>query len=159
MKKLLLIRHAKAVHDMSYKDFERPLKHSGVQDAILMAERLNTESIIPQQLITSPSIRTLATADIFTEHLELPKAKENTKIYDASQQTLLNIINQFSEDYNFIGLVGHNPGISQLLDYYTGDSREVSPGAIALITFEIDKWKEISHDLGRLAWFSSPKDH
>jgi phosphohistidine phosphatase len=158
MKKLLLIRHAKAVHDISYKDFERPLKHSGIQDAILMSERLNSESISPQALITSPSIRTQATADIIAEHLELPKPTENAKVYDASQKALLTIVNEFSDDYNFIGLVGHNPGINQLLDYYTGESREVSPGTIALITFEVDKWEETSHDLGKLAWFSSPKD-
>jgi phosphohistidine phosphatase len=159
MKKLLLVRHAKAVHDISYKDFERPLKNSGIQDAILMSERLNSESISPQFLITSPSIRTQATADIIAEHLELPKPKENAKIYDASQKALSIIINELPDDYNFIGLVGHNPGINQLLGYYTGDSREISPGAIALITFEIDKWEEISHDSGKLVWFSSPKDH
>ena len=159
MKKLLLVRHAKAVHDLSYSDFERPLKKSGMQDAIMMSERLNSELISPQILVTSPSIRTQSTADILSEHLELPKPKENSKIYDASQKTLLTIINQFSDDYDFIGLVGHNPGINQLLEYYTGDSREVSPSAIALITFEIDKWEEASHGLGELAWFSSPKDH
>ena len=98
MKKLLLVRHAKAVHDLSYSDFERPLKNSGIQDAIMMSERLNSESISPQFLVTSPSVRTQATADILSEHLELPKPKENSKIYDASQKTLLTIINQFSDE-------------------------------------------------------------
>jgi phosphohistidine phosphatase len=159
MKKLLLIRHAKAVHDVDYTDFERPLKHSGTEDAILMAERLNSEAIIPQLLVTSPALRTLATADIFAEHLELPKPAEDVRIYDAGQQTLLDIVNQFPDDRNFIGLVGHNPGIGQLLNYLTDESREVSPGAAALITFDIDEWKLISCNMGKLIWFSSPKDH
>ncbi|MGZ3764453.1 MAG: SixA phosphatase family protein [Mucilaginibacter sp.] len=157
MKKLLLVRHAKASHDINYSDFERPLKHSGINDAILMAERLNSESIKPQLLVTSSSLRTLATADIFAEHLALARPKEDIRIYEAGQQTLLDIINEFPDELDFIGLVGHNPGISQLLDYYTNESRDVSPGTIALITFEVNEWKQISYDSGRLIWFSSPK--
>ena len=158
MKKLLLVRHAKAVHDADYSDFERPLKHSGTRDAITMTDRLSRESVVPQLLVTSPSLRTLATADIFAEHLALRKPVEDGRIYDASRQTLLDIINQFPDEHSFIGLVGHNPGIGQLLDYFTGESRDVSPGAVALIKFEVDEWKMISRDTGKLTWFSSPKD-
>jgi phosphohistidine phosphatase len=159
MKKLLLIRHAKAVHNTGYADFERPLKHSGTEDATLMAQRLINESIIPQLLVTSPALRTLATADIFAEHLELPRPSEDAKIYDADRQTLLDIVNQFSGSHNFVGLVAHNPGITQLLNYFTDESRELSPGAVALITFEVDEWRLISANMGSLTWFSSPKDH
>jgi phosphohistidine phosphatase len=159
MKKLLLIRHAKAVHDTSYSDFERPLKHSGTRDAMMMAERMERESIKPQLLITSPSLRTAATADIFSEHLELPKPKEDGRIYDAARETLLNVIDGFPEGHDFVALVGHNPGISEVLNYFTQEFREVSPGAAALITFEVDEWKHLSRHTGRLTWFSSPKDH
>jgi len=159
MKKLLLVRHAKAVHDADYSDFERPLKHSGITDAIAMADRLSKESAIPELLVTSPSLRTLATADIFAEHFGLRKPAEDGRIYDASRQTLLDIVAQFGDDANFVGLVGHNPGISQVLDYFTGESRDVSPGAVALVIFEVDQWQLISRDTGKLAWYSSPKDH
>jgi phosphohistidine phosphatase len=39
MKKLLLIRHAKAEKDTGAKDFDRPLKYIGMQDAAFMADR------------------------------------------------------------------------------------------------------------------------
>jgi phosphohistidine phosphatase len=159
MKKLLLVRHAKAVHDNSYSDFERPLKHKGIEDATAMAERLKSHSIIPQILVTSPSTRTEATANILSEHLSLPQSLQDEAIYEAGERTLINIINAFDNQYDFVGLVGHNPGISQLLYYFTGDSREVSPGTVALIEFGFDKWKLLSGDTGKLNWFSSPKDH
>jgi phosphohistidine phosphatase len=89
----------------------------------------------------------------------LPKAAEDVRIYDASQQTLLDIVNQFPDDRNFIGLVGHNPGIGQLLNYFTDDDREMSPGAAAVITFDVDEWKLISYNTGKVIWFSSPKYH
>ncbi|MDB5135813.1 MAG: histidine phosphatase family protein [Mucilaginibacter sp.] len=159
MKKLLLIRHAKAVHDTSYSDFERPLKHSGIRDATAIAERMKSESIIPQLLITSPSVRTQATADIFSEHLSISKPTQNEDIYEAGQQDLLHIINAFEDKYDFIGLIGHNPGISQILNYFTGEFHEVSPGTAGLISFEVDDWKLISQNTGTLTWFSSPKDN
>ena len=157
MKKILLVRHAKAVHDTGYTDFERPLKHSGIQDAITMAERLKKDAIIPQMLVTSPSLRTEATADILSEHLSIPKARQDKNIYEGGQQTLLTIINDFDNKYDFIGLVGHNPGISQMVYYFTGEFQDLSPGAITLITFDVNEWQLISHDTGRLTWFSSPK--
>ena len=158
MKKLLLVRHAKAVHDDSYSDFERPLKHSGMRDTTIMAERIESAGAVPEILVTSPSLRTLATANILSEHLRLHKPSEDSRIYDASQQALLYVIGDFPDNHNFIALVGHNPGIAQLVHYFTGEIREVSPGAVVLINFEFDSWKELTYDSGKLAWFSSPKE-
>ncbi|MBS1525997.1 MAG: histidine phosphatase family protein [Bacteroidetes bacterium] len=157
MKKLLLIRHAKAVHDMSYDDYERPLKHSGVHDAEVMAERVKKEGLIPQVLVTSPSLRTQATADIFSEFLSLPKPRESQRIYEASRITLLEVINEFPSEFDFIGLVGHNPGLAQLVNYFTGESPDLTPGSIALVTFDLDEWPLLSRNTGGLKWFSSPK--
>ena len=159
MKTLLLVRHAKAVHDTSYSDFERPLKPKGIQDATLMAERLKSEGIIPQLLITSPSLRTQATADIFSEHLSVAKPTEDKDIYEGGQKTLLGVINAFQDKYDLIGLVGHNPGISQMIYYFTGMDIDVPPGSAALISFEFDEWKLLSQQTGKLTWFGSPHDH
>jgi phosphohistidine phosphatase len=158
MKKLLLVRHAKAVHDDSYSDFERPLKHSGMRDTTIMAERIESTGYTPEILVSSPSLRTLSTANILTEHLQLRRSLEDTRIYDASQQALLNVISEFSDDHQSIGLVGHNPGIAQLVHYFTGQIRDVPPGAVVLITFEFDSWNDLTYDSGKLAWFSSPKE-
>ena len=158
MKKLLLIRHAKAEKETSVKDINRPLKYIGIQDARFMAERVKENSLIPQLIVTSPALRTKTTAEIFADHLLLPDPEVNKAVYEASQQALLRVINQLPNQYNFIALVGHNPGISQILYYLTGESREVHTSTVALIEFEIDDWKAISGDTGKLAYYSSPKE-
>jgi phosphohistidine phosphatase len=158
MKKLLLIRHAKAEKDTSVKDFDRPLKYIGIQDATFMAERLNELSIVPQFIITSPALRTKTTAEIFADHLLLTDPEPNKAIYEASQQTLLKVINQMPDRYDFIALVGHNPGIAQILYYLTGQTREVHTSTVALIDFETDSWAAISGDTGKLVYYSSPKE-
>ncbi len=158
MKKLLLIRHSKAEKETGAKDFDRPLKYIGMQYAAFMADRLRDKSIIPQIIITSPALRTKTTAEIFSDHLGLPQADANMAIYEASVKSLLKIINEFPDEYDFIALVGHNPGIAQILYYLTGESREVHTSTTALIEFEIDSWGIASEDTGKLVYYSSPNE-
>ncbi len=158
MKKLLLIRHAKAEKDTSGKDINRPLKYIGIQDAAFMAERIKEQSIIPQIIITSPALRTKTTAEIFADHLLLSDPKTNKAIYEASQQTWLKVINQLPDQYDFIAIVGHNPGVSQILYYLTGETREVHTSTVALIDFEINDWAAVSGETGKLAYYSSPNE-
>jgi len=156
MKKLLLIRHAKAVHDNAYDDFERPLKPSGIKDAEFMAEKLLHEGIKPQILVTSPALRTAATADIFSEFLSLPKSIEDKRIYEASRLTLLNIINGLDNKYDFIGLVGHNPTVEDITYYFTSQMPEFPTCAVVLIEFDFDEWGAISSGTGKLRWYGRP---
>ena len=158
MKKLLLIRHAKAVSEITSSDFERPLRNKGVKDAEFMAERVLHEKIIPQILISSPALRTLSTADIFSEFLSLPKPKEDKRIYEASRMTLMDVITEFDEKYNFVGLVGHNPTMEQIAHYLTGQLTDFPTCAVALIEFDSDNWEMVSANTGILKWYSSPKE-
>jgi phosphohistidine phosphatase len=158
MKKLLLVRHAKAVHDNAFKDFERPLTERGIKDAELMAERLLKEKIVPQKLITSSALRTLATADIFSQFLSLSKPKEDNRIYEASRITLLDVINGFDDKHDFIGVVGHNPTIEDITRYLTKIPVGFPTCGIALIEFAFDNWEMISGGTGMLKWHSSPRD-
>lgn len=158
MKKLLLIRHAKATHQPGYVDFERPLKPSGLQDAAIMAGRLKEHNIVPQILVSSPALRTLATANVIAQHMGLAKAKEIKNIYDANTDELVDVIMQLDDQYNFIGLVGHNPAIEQVLYSLSGQPRNVPPGAVGLIEFDIDSWTAITSNIGKLTYYDSPKE-
>jgi phosphohistidine phosphatase len=157
MKKLLLIRHAKATHESGYVDFERPLKQSGKEDAALMASVIKGQSIIPQIIISSPALRTLTTAKIFAKHLQLPKVGTDKKIYEAGEQGWIKVISDLPNEYDFIGIVGHNPGISQALHYLTGQIRDMPTCAVALITLDNEDWQSISEEDGHLSFFDSPK--
>jgi phosphohistidine phosphatase len=143
---------------MSVGDFNRPLKYTGIQDASFMADRLKEQSIIPQLIVSSPALRAKTTAEIFADHFSLPEPELDKTIYEASQKTLLHVINQFPTDYDFIALAGHNPGISQILYYLTGEAREVHTATVALINFDIDDWEAVSGKTGKLAYYSSPME-
>jgi phosphohistidine phosphatase len=158
MKKLLLIRHAKAEKDTVAKDIDRPLKYPGIQDARFMADRLKEKGIIPQLIITSPALRTKTTAEIFADAFKLADPRSEKSIYEATQQTWLKAINRISDQYDFVAIVGHNPGVSEILYYLTGESREVHTSTVALIEFDAASWSVISGDTGKLTYYSSPKE-
>jgi phosphohistidine phosphatase len=158
MKKLLLVRHAKAEKDAAGNDFDRPLKYIGMQDAGFMADRLKERLLVPELIVTSPALRTLTTAEIFADHLGLPDPATNKAIYEASEKTLLRVINELPNEKDFVALVGHNPGIAYILQYLTGETREVHTSTVALIDFEIDDWASVSNGIGKLVYYSSPNE-
>ena len=123
-----------------------------------MAGRLKEQSLVPQIIVSSPALRTKTTAEIFTDYLKLPESKLDKTIYEASQKALLNVINKLPNEYDFIGLVGHNPGVAEILYYLTGETREVHTTTVALIHFETDDWGTISRDSGNLTYYSSPME-
>lgn len=158
MKKLLLIRHAKA-GSYNSNDFERTLTDKGVHDAILLADRLKKAELIPDYILTSAATRTKTTADIVAKTSSIHHIKDHKAIYEADTHTLLKVINNLPDDYSFVALVGHNPGISQILYELTGEVRDMAPASAALIGFDFNEWEMVHTDTGKLAWFDSPKNH
>ena len=158
MKKLLLIRHAKATHETGYADFERPLTDAGFKQAEVMASRLQANNIQPQILVASPALRTLSTANVFSQVLALEPAITDRAIYDAAESELLKVINNLPDEEDFIALVGHNPAISQVLYTLSGEAKDVPPCSVALIEFEADSWAELHEGRGKLTYFSTPKE-
>jgi len=156
MKKLLLIRHAKAEQGTNTADFERPLTKSGINDATIMAQRLVNKGYKPELIVASPSLRTHTTANIFSEHLLSHEVETNIKIYDASESTLLHIINTLPDERDVIAIVGHNPGISQILYYLTGKIKDVPTCALAVIEFDETEWKALSMEMGELIYYDEP---
>ena len=158
MKKLVIIRHAKATHETGFPDFERPLTPQGMRDAAAMAGRLNENNHVPQMLVSSPALRTISTANIFSQHLSLPAAEEIKGIYEADLDDLVEITGELPDAIDCIGLVGHNPGLSQLLYYFTGVANDVPTCAIAIVEFETNVWATVTANSGKLIYLDFPKN-
>jgi len=155
MKKLLLIRHAQA-GPHSQNDFDRPLTNHGVNQANKVAIKLQRLKLIPGYLLSSPAKRTHATTDIISKILTITNNAFDDRIYDASTQTLIKVINQIDNEYNFVALVGHNPGVSQLIFELTGDYRDMPTAAAVLISFETDDWQLIHSNTGTVSQYIMP---
>ncbi|WP_345953157.1 histidine phosphatase family protein [Mucilaginibacter sp. PAMB04168] len=158
MKHLLLIRHAKAEPDSPHGDFERALSAKGIKQATELAGKLNQYNIIPNAIVCSPAMRTITTAQILAKELHLSEPHTDPAIYEASEHTLLKVINLFPDEHDFMALIGHNPGISYLLLGLSGEIRDVPPCTAILVTFEVDSWQSVSPGSGSIAYYTSPKE-
>lgn len=161
MKQLIIVRHAKSDWgDFNLKDFDRPLNHRGHKNAPEMVERLVAKSIKPDVIVSSPALRAITTAKYFATGWDFTadQLKTNPSIYESSAKTLLSVINGFDDEFEKIALFGHNPGLTDLVNYLTDEYLANMPTcSVAIIEFPFDEWKLISSDTGNLVLFDFPK--
>lgn len=146
LKTLILVRHAKSSwHDLSISDFDRKLDDRGKRDAPVMASRLLHADIKIDAFVSSPAKRAVKTAKIFMKTYDAAKdlLTLQPKIYEASLQTLMTIIEDLDNRWSNVALFGHNPGISDLANYFKGHNMISMPTcAFFGVKFDVDKWEE-----------------
>lgn len=160
MKKLLLVRHAKASSaGLSVNDFDRPLAERGQRDASIMAARFCNYTNVPEHLLSSPALRAISTAEIFASEWNIPitQIARHPGIYEADFSDLLKIVNNADNEFSYIALYGHNPGISDLAFRLCGaDTADMPTCAMLLIEFPFDDWAMISEQTGERRYYIFP---
>lgn len=140
-------------------DFERPLKRRGRAAAEAMGRFLASKKVNLAPLISSPSIRTRQTVEIVLRESKLHAEPQfDQRIYEASLATLVQIVAEIPDDKKSAMLVGHNPGLEELLAFLTRESRRMPTCALARISLDSSGWKDVGRSSGKLEWFVTPKD-
>ncbi len=163
MKTLVLIRHAKSSwKNDKLKDMERPLKKRGLNDAPLMGKVLKNLQVIPDVIISSPATRAMETAKLIAKEYNMDPAQivSAADLYLESKGKLLREINIIDPQHNTVFLIGHNPGLTDLANFLSGESIDNIPtsGAIAL-QFDCNTWAEVEKGKGKKLFFEVPKKH
>ncbi len=160
MKKLLLLRHAKSSWgDSSLADFDRPLNVRGERAAPLIGRMLSQHDLNPDAIISSPALRAKQTTRLVVVEAQASAIVQyDERIYEASVGTLQEIIYELPGNVNAALLVGHNPGMENLLYQLTGEMRHMGTACLAAIRFEVDDWPKVGTLPGQLELFLRPKD-
>ncbi len=160
MKTLLLLRHAKSGwSDANLTDFDRPLNERGRHDAPLIGRLLGKRKIVPDLIISSPAERAKQTILLVTESAGFSIMPHyDAAIYEATVARLLELIAQIEDTSDSVLLVGHNPGLEELLMHLTGDARRMTTASLANIIFDVAAWSQIKEGSGRLQWLLTPQD-
>lgn len=160
MKTLYFLRHAESESLQGVKDFDRPLNVSGHRIAPKMGYEIFKMEEIPGVIYSSPALRTKQTVSYICEGIKYEEEAIifNDEIYEASTRTLLKVINELPDNSDSVMIVGHNPGISYLSEYLTGEIiGNVPPCGVVKIIFSLDSWAEISKSTGMLKWAITPR--
>ncbi len=121
---LLIMRHAKSDWNISDQpDFDRVLSDRGYKDAPLIGKWIIDQNYTPDRVICSPAQRVKETINLVGK--SWPLSQENIQwehsIYNAKLTQLLAIITGDLEQNKINMLVGHNPGLSELILYLSGN--------------------------------------
>lgn len=164
MRRLLILRHAKAASPPGTKDTDRPLTPDGRTAATRMGAFLHGEGLVPDLALVSPSRRTRETWDLVRPAIGEVAAEFDARIYAAPAPHLLAILQGAKASAGTILLVGHNPGCEDLAQMLvrSGDGEALvamrqafPPAALAVIAFE-GGWSDLDSGEGRLERFVTP---
>jgi len=154
MKRVVIVRHGKAVPYRYEDDYTRDLKDRGKNDAKLISDELNKRGIFPDVITSSPAKRAIKTARIFAENLNFEPNKiiEVEAIYEGlTTGEFLTLIQELPNDTESAFFFGHNPGfyyyVSNLLQEFRGD---MPTSSTVVIDFDVDNWKAVEARTGKL---------
>jgi phosphohistidine phosphatase len=161
MKRLILLRHAKSSwKELDLPDFERPLNARGKKNAPMMGRRMRLYSLGPDIIISSPAKRAWQTAELIAKEIGSEPAQiiAAPEIYEAPCATLIELIQGFDSSWDSVLLVGHNPGITDLDEFLSGERLCNMPtSAVCCIDFSAKNWREVSEKSGRIYHYDYPK--
>ncbi|MBT0811779.1 histidine phosphatase family protein [Litoribacter ruber] len=149
-KLIYILRHGEAEHGGSFsEDFKRNLTPNGQMDIQRVGKSLSVQYSKPELLIHSPAVRTTQTAQIIQEHFSASSIIKKESVYESSLSNLIKVVQSVGDDVSKLMLVGHNPGLMELVNYLTDQPLYyLQPGTCVIMELHIEKWSYISGNCG-----------
>jgi phosphohistidine phosphatase len=160
-RRLYVIRHGDAVRAIpSGEDFPRPLTRVGREDVLRLGVLVAPRP--PEHLWCSPARRTRETADglLKATAAPAPKTVYDERIYAASAGALLSVLAETPATVATAALIGHNPGVTDLVRTLLGDLDAglgpIVPGTLVALSTDRD-WNALDSGVGRLVRYEPPR--
>lgn len=166
-RELLLLRHAKSAWPEGVSDYNRPLKKRGRKAALLMGEWLLSQDLSPDWIVSSHADRARETAEKLCKGLQIKKHGIlffDDRIYEASVESLKSVLADCPSFKQRVIIVGHNPGLDNLLidllaETLMPDDDDKILGTANLARISLpDDWHQLATGCGQLISLTKPKD-
>ena len=161
MKTLFLLRHAKSSgKDESLLDFERPLNRRGKRAAETLGQYLRANEIRVELILSSTAVMARETVERMVKAAKLStEVRYDQRIYGASVDRLAEVVSQIENARKVVMVVGHNPGVEELLSFLTGKIEPVPTGALAKLCGRATKWNALAGEhKATLEWLRKPSE-
>lgn len=146
MKTLLILRHAKSSWDDSrLDDHERPLNPRGEEDAPRMGEMVRDGGLMPDLIVSSDAVRARLTAEAMAAAAGYPGTIQlEPRLYHATAAQIVDLLaTDLDGDEATVMIVGHNPGLEELVTRLTGEREDMPTAALAQIVLPIERWSDL----------------
>ncbi|HET9138254.1 histidine phosphatase family protein [Actinophytocola sp.] len=133
---LVVVRHAKSDWSAALPDWQRPLAERGRRDAPVIGAWLADQVGAVDLVLCSPAERARQTWRLAGARLDpAPPVREDQRIYAASPTQLLTVLAELPDELHRVILVGHNPGLTELVEHLCGEPVELKTSAVAVLSW------------------------
>ncbi|MFE2298056.1 SixA phosphatase family protein [Streptomyces sp. NPDC059445] len=145
-RRLVVLRHAKSAWPDGVPDHERPLATRGRRDAPAAGRALAEADLLPDLALCSTAVRARETWELAAREWGTPPSVLlDGRLYGADVPELLEAVREVPEHVRTLLLIGHNPGLEELVLELAGDGIDD--------TLDRVRWKFPTSAVAVLAWY------
>lgn len=146
---------------MSIDDYDRGLVDRGRRNSSEMGEYIKLREGGVDLIFTSSARRALETALAAAEKMDYPTEKvlADERLYFAPVPQMLKSLQGLPDDKVSCLFVGHNPSLTNLVNYFNVKLDNLSTAAAVCFEFDTDSWSNISRDNARFSWIKIPEKY
>ena len=166
-RELLILRHGKSDWGSdAVDDFHRPLARRGRKAVKCMASWLCRQDLLPGHRLSSTAERARQTALRLCRHAHIPESRVewHDAIYAADLEALLHVLVNAPQQHGRVMIIGHNPGLEELVEYLAGEAIKASAGSPALPTTGLARlgmpreWQRLPSGCAQLLSINRPRE-
>jgi phosphohistidine phosphatase len=143
-RRLVLLRHAKSAWPADLADHQRPLASRGRREAPLAGRWLAEHVGGIDLVVCSTATRTRQTWDLVRAELAAePAFRAEDRVYEAGAGDLARVVRELPPTAGTALLIGHNPGLEDLVGTLTGDWPTMLTATIAVLSVP-GEWSDVT---------------
>jgi phosphohistidine phosphatase len=156
-RRLAILRHAKSDWPDGVPDDQRPLAQRGRRNAPAAGRWLREHLDQIDLAVCSPAVRARQTWELAAAELNpAPRTAADERVYAASADALLGVVQDLPAAAGTVVLIGHNPGLQDLVALLTGQRCELKTSAIAVLGWP-GAWLDAAPRVATLAAHATPR--
>ena len=142
---LLLMRHGRATApEPSGGDAERVLHERGKEEALAVGALLVKMNLRPEYVMCSSAARAVQTARKVADTCDFSgELNVDKRLYLAEPSVYFDVFSELERGMRRLLVVGHNPGISDLVEQMTGKIRSMPTAAVAIVRLQVTEMHQI----------------
>lgn len=154
LRRLVVLRHAKSAWPAGVADHERPLAPRGRRDAPAAGRALVEADCLPDLALCSSAVRARQTWELASAQWGTPPSvRLDPRLYAADVSDLLEVVHEAPAPVRTLLLIGHNPGLEELVLELAGDGLDDTldrvrtkfpTSAIAVLAWHGSTWNSLA---------------
>ena len=167
LRRLVVLRHAKSAWPEGVPDRLRPLAARGRRDAPAAGRALAESDCLPDLAVCSTAVRARQTWELASGQWGTPPpVRYDSRVYAADVPDLLEVVHEVPAEVETLLLVGHNPGLEELVLDLAGDGlddtleqvrKKFPTSAIAVLAWHGTEWAALAPGTALLTEVTVPR--